>query len=88
MRWGKVQERVGIENREWRVGGERKGRRWGLAFGIAPCYHCRSGRDLGSASQDGEVGGIVLIMATERELAKRTGLNFYVEGEYCSGTDW
>jgi hypothetical protein len=32
----------------------------GLGIWDRACYHCRSGRDLGSASQDGEVGGIVL----------------------------
>lgn len=36
----------------------------GLGVWDRACYHCRSGRDLGSASQDGEVVGIVLIMRT------------------------
>jgi hypothetical protein len=36
----------------------------GLGVWDRACYNCRSGRDLGSASQDGEVVGIVLIMRT------------------------
>ena len=53
---------------EWRMEGEGwgvKGREeMGLGIWDRACYHCRSGRDLGSASQDGKVGGIVLIMRT------------------------
>ena len=53
---------------EWRREGEGwgvKGREeMGLGIWDRACYHCWSGRDLGSASQDGKVGGIVLIMQT------------------------
>jgi hypothetical protein len=34
----------------------------GLGVWDRACYHCQSGRDLGGASQDGEVSGIVLVM--------------------------
>jgi hypothetical protein len=55
-----------LANSEWRIEGEGrevKGEeKVRLGVWDRACYHCRSGRDLGSASQDGEVGGIVLVM--------------------------
>jgi hypothetical protein len=58
-----------LANGGWKI--ESEGRevdreeKVGLGIWDRACYHCRSGRNLGSASQDGEVGDIVLIMNTD-----------------------
>jgi hypothetical protein len=58
-----------LANGRWKIEGEgwevKREEKVGLGIWDRACYHCRSGRDLGSASQDGEVGGIVLIMQTQ-----------------------
>jgi len=57
-----------LANDGWRIEGEgrevKREEKMGLGVWDRTYYHRRSGRDLGSASQDGEVGGIVLIMGT------------------------
>ena len=53
-----------LANGGWRIEGEgrevKREEKVGLGIWDRACQHCQPGRDLGSASQDGEAGGIVL----------------------------
>jgi hypothetical protein len=57
-----------LANGRWKIEGEgwevKREEKVGLGIWDRACYHCRSGRDLRSASRDSEVDGIVLIVGT------------------------